>query len=73
MKAHRIIERTYVDGKVVYVVQQKHYLFRWWWVDAWLNSSSGVSCNDSFSTLEEAKRNLCYFDGSKPTERVIYP
>lgn len=67
----RIIERTNVDGRKEYVIQQKHFLFRWWWVDAWINSSCGAACQDSFSTLEEAQKNLCYFDNSKCVERVV--
>ena len=67
----RIIERTNVDGRVEYIIQQKHFLFRWWWVDAWVNSSSGADCRDSFSSLKEAKENLCYFDGSKISEKVV--
>jgi len=70
MKA-RIIKRTFVDGRVIYVIQQKHSLFRWWWVDAWINSWDGAYCEDSFSTLEEAEKNLCYFDGTKCKEEVI--
>jgi len=66
----RIIERTNVDGRKSYVIQQKHFLFRWWWVDAWINSSS-ASCIDSFSSLEEAKKNLCYFDNTKVKEKVV--
>lgn len=68
---YRIIERSCVDGKVSYVIQQKHFLFRWWWVDAWVNSSSGAACIDSFSSIEEARSNLCYFDGSTCKDRVI--
>jgi len=67
----RIIERTCVDGKKVYVIQQKHFLFRWQWVDAWANSLEGASCQDYFFTLEEAKRNLCYFDGTKIKEKIV--
>jgi len=67
----RIIERTCVDGRIEYVIQQKHFLFFWWWCDAWLNSSCGAACTDSFSTLEEAKKNLCYFDGTKVKEKII--
>ena len=58
-------------GGVEYVIQQKHFLFRWWWVDAWVNSWDGASCQDSFSTLKEAKRNLCRFDGRKIKEKVV--
>ena len=67
----RIIKRTGVDGRIKYVIQQRHFLFRWWWVDAWVNSSSGASCNDSFDSMNEAKRNLCYFDSSKPVDEII--
>lgn len=70
MKA-RIAERLDVDGRTTYVIQQKHFMFRWIWVDAWVNSLAGASCQDSFPTLGEAKRNLCYFDGSKSTDTVI--
>jgi hypothetical protein len=44
-------------------------LFFWWWVDAWVNND--VSTTDSFSTLEEAQKNLCYFDGTKCREEVV--
>ena len=71
MKNVRIIERTNVDGRIEYVIQQRHFLFKWWWVDAWINSWCGAACQDSFSTLEEAKSNLCYFDESKPKEKVV--
>ena len=67
----RIIKRTNVNGRVTYVIQQKHFIFRWWWVDAWVNSWSGAACNDSFDTLEEANKNLCYFDDSKCIEEVV--
>ena len=69
--AIRIVKRTYVDKQVQYVIQQKHWIFKWWWVDAACNSSDIVNCIDSFGTLEEAKKNLCYFDGSKYKDEVI--
>ncbi len=67
----RIVKRTHPSGRVEYVIQQRHFLFRWWWVDAWINSPYGAACRDSFRTLEEAKGNLWLFDGSKPTEEVV--
>jgi len=70
MKA-RIIERTNVDGNKTWVIQQKHFLFRWWWVDAWINSSAGASCQDTFSSLDEAIDNLCYFDNSKVIDKEV--
>lgn len=67
----RIIKRIRPDGDIRYVIQQPHFIFRWWWVDAWINSSSGSNCNDSWKTLKEAKENLWIFDGSKSQEEII--
>lgn len=69
----RIIERTLPCGQVKYIIQQKHFLFRWWWVDAWINSLSGAWCEDDFDSLSEAVENLCYFDGTPIKEKVITP
>ena len=66
----RIIKRTNPEGKIAYVIQQKHHLFRWLWVDASYNSTS-MWCTDSFATLEEAQRQLCWFDGTKWKEEVV--
>jgi len=57
------------DGRVKFTIQQRYFLFFWWWVDAWVNND--VSTTDSFSTLEEAQKNLCYFDGTKCREKVV--
>ena len=65
----RIIKRTLLNGEVEYTIQQKHFLFWWWWVDGWVNKD--VSTTDSFKTLEEAKANLKYFDGSRCIEKVV--
>jgi len=67
----RIVKRVYPDNRVEYVIQQKHFLFRFWWVDAWVNSLAGAACRDSFSTLEEAQENICYFDGTKTEDSVV--
>ena len=67
----RIVERTGVDGRVSYVIQQRHWLLRWWWVDAWINSMLGAACRDYFPTRAEAERHLCYFDGTAARERVV--
>ncbi len=69
-RAVRIIKRTFNDHST-FVIQQKHFLFKWQWVDAWINSWDGASCRDSYGSLEEAKDNLCYFDGSRATEEVV--
>jgi len=70
MKKVRIVKRTGVDGRIQYIIQQKHFLFYWGWVDAWLNSSCGASCKDYFDTFKEAEDNLCYFDGSAHIDEV---
>jgi hypothetical protein len=59
------------DGQKKYVIQQRHFLFCWMWVDAWVNAPAGPACLDTFPTLEEAQRNLCFFDGTRCTERVM--
>lgn len=70
MKKTRIIKRIEPGGRTRYVIQQKHLLFRWMWVDAWVNSIAGAACTDDFETLEEAKQSLCYFDGTPSIETV---
>lgn len=60
----RIVKRTHPDGTVDYQIQQKHFLFRWWWVPAWVNSGD-TWVRDTFPTMEQAEANLCYFDGTK--------
>jgi len=67
----RIVKRKYVDGRVSYVIQQKHFLFRWWWVDAWVNSMADAACTDSFDSLEKAKKNLCYFVHPNNIDEVV--
>lgn len=69
MTEARIVERTGVDDSITYVIQQRHFLIRWLWVDAWINQ--GVEITDSYKTLEEARKNLCYYDGSEPTDKVV--
>lgn len=62
-KKARIVQRTMPNGRIEYVIKQRHFLFFWLWVDAWVNND--VSIIDSFPTLEEAQKHLCYFDGTK--------
>ncbi len=72
MKKVRIIKRTFSNGSPKYVIQQKHFLFFWWWVDAWVNSFLGAACEDSFDSFEEALRNLYLFDGTKSVEEPVF-
>jgi len=70
LRKTRIVERTF-SNKKTYIIQQKHDLFFWWWVDAWINSYD-AGCTDYFDTLEEAKENLHLFNGTKAIDRVVH-
>ena len=71
MKKVRITKKTLHD-QVWYQIEQRHFIFFWWWVPAWINSSAGASAlRDSFDTLEQAEANLIFFDGSEVQEEVI--
>ena len=72
MKKVRIIKKTWENDRITYIIQQKHFLFRWWWVDAWINSGSGAACKDEFDTEQEAKDNLWRFDGTKAKKEIVY-
>lgn len=67
-KKVRIIKRTYPDKRISFVIQVKDGLFFWMWIDASLRYEYD---QDEFSSLKKAKKNLCYFDGSKCTEEII--
>lgn len=70
----RIVERGYPDGRREFVIQKRRRFIFWtWWDDAWLSSSLGALCCDSFSTLEEAEASLWQFGGrggKQPTSVV---
>lgn len=68
-KKVRIIKKITKCGKTRYTIQQRHFLFFWWWVDAWINN--GVDTTDTFYSLKEAKKHLCYFDGTKTNKREV--
>ena len=71
MAKTRILKVTGVDGSIEFVIQQKHWLFFWTWCSAWINSWDGACCRDTFPTLEEAQKNLCYFDGSVYQTEIV--
>lgn len=66
----RIIKRETVSG-TKYVIQERHFLFKWWWVDAWMNSWDGAACIDSFNSYAEAQEHLKYFMPRNVTETVM--
>jgi hypothetical protein len=68
----RIVERTCVDGRFDYVIQKKSFVFGWY--DAYFETYSDEGHADKayFATLKEAQEHLCYFNGSKPREKVVF-
>lgn len=66
----RIVEITLRNGKTVYQIQQKHFLFRWMWVGVGCNSWD-IYIQDTYPTFEEADKNLCWHDGTKNKIKVI--
>lgn len=74
MKKIRIIKRTSVDGFEHWIIQKKHFF---WWFDAdssniYRFSNQYIPRTNWYKSLEEAKKNLCYFDGSRPKDEVVY-
>jgi hypothetical protein len=65
MKA-RIIERTYPDGDKIYIIQVRHWMFLWMWVEP-----NDYFANTNCETLEEAKKNICWYNGTKVKDRVV--
>ena len=72
----RIVERVLVNGDKIYVIQQRHFLFKWVWVDGYEQRFAGwfFSYHGRYKhkTLKDAIDNVCYFDGSKPKNTVVW-
>lgn len=72
MKITRIVERTKPDGSTSFVIQVKGgLLFGFRFVDASLTAISGQYGGDEYGTLEEAQKNLCWWDGTRCTDKVV--
>jgi len=69
----RIVERTadVVTGRKVYVIEQKHFIFTWWWVEASVNRDF-VYTKDTFNTKQEAIDALPYFDGTNIEDVTVF-
>jgi len=66
----RIVERTDPAGKVSYVIQIKHWLFRWLWVDV-NDDWAFPHFRPHFQTIEDAKKFLPFYDGTPQKNKVI--
>ena len=60
----RIIKRVWVNWDITYVIQRK---ILWFWVDCWSNYLL-----ESYDTLEEAKKNICYYDWTKNKDIINF-
>ena len=60
----RIVYRTKVDQSAIYVIQKRRFFM---WKDA-----ENTKQLNSFKRLEDAKRGLCFFDGTKEADTVVY-
>jgi hypothetical protein len=68
----RIVERTGKDGSITYTIQHRYFLFPLWWVDACVGLWDGGYLQNTWDTLEEAKANLPFFDGTRVKQKVVY-
>ena len=57
MRKTRIIKRE-CDDEVSFVIQQKHGLFRWVWVDASDNYPIEYEFKDTFDNLNDARAKV---------------
>lgn len=67
MNKVRIVKRTHLTERVTYVIQRKHWLLFWLWMDAW----DSPFLQYEFSSLDKAKENLRFFDGSGDVDEVV--
>jgi len=82
----RIIEVRCIDKSIHYIIQQPLWILflftwgygllnkpipEWFWTYARFNMYNDSPSDDKFSTLEIAKENLCYFDGSESSYKVV--
>jgi len=66
----RIVERTDPIGSVSYVIQVRHWLFKWLWVDTDYGYGSYGRMR-SYPTLDAANKWLPWYDGTRERNRVI--
>lgn len=63
----RIIKRIWKDWDISYVIQRK---ILWFWYDIW--GGDYYWFMESYPTLEEAQKNLCYFDWTKNKDIIDF-
>ena len=63
----RIIKRTAPDGGVKYYIQRKTL---WFWSDV-CKSIGEIALTLSFDTLDKARANLCWYDGTRYKDEIV--
>ena len=66
----RIIE-TKFDGKTKFIIQKRHWIFKWVWINAAQYSWDWINDQDTFETLQQAVAHLHYFMKKKPENKTI--
>lgn len=65
----RVVKRTVQDGRVFYLIQQKHFLLRWVWEDV---CDPTTLCPFTYKTREAAMKDLCWHNGTTHKDEVFY-
>ena len=68
----RIVELIYPNGNKAYQIQKKHWLVKNKWISVDDGCAPYSTDTSTYLTLEEAKKHLCYFDGTKTKTTNIY-
>lgn len=64
----RIVERTNLGGILTYVVQERHFLLKFLWVDASINYENA---RDTFNTYQDAENYIKTRINGKVPDRVV--
>jgi len=71
MNKVRIVKREYVQHVTTYVIQKKHWIFRWWWVDGDSDCERWGN-DDTWPSLAQAEKNVWRYDGTPYyTDKVV--
>lgn len=69
MKSCRVIKRKYAKHKEIYVIQQRHPVLFWKWVDAYKRIP--ITIPNAFLTLPEALKQLPHFQEKPIKEHIV--
>lgn len=52
------------DGRIEFTIQQRHFLFFWWWVDAWVNNDVYIVIDQDMHSYESILGIYDTFEGA---------